>query len=140
MQSTAEQLLEQAWENPLLFSPEEAECLYGAASQAYEAGVYAEAQEKFQLLVRGSPLEAKYWHGFAASYQVERRFEEAMQGWSMVILLDQKDATAYFHAAECLFALGKKEEAQKALLLAEEKDNGVLQKNIEKLGKYLWQS
>lgn len=117
----------------------EKEGVYALAFDAYTCKNFPEAIKLFKYLVTANSLVAKYWKGLASSLQQEGLLQEAISSWAMVVLLDEKDASSHFHAAQCLLALDHKEEALKAILLAEEmasfdKD---LQKNLQNLRNLL---
>ena len=120
-------------------SEAEKEGLYALAYDAYTCKNYEEAVKLFKQLVAVSALKCKYWKGLASCLQLSGKLEEAASSWAMVVLLDENDPMAHFHAAQCLIALGKKEDALKAIVLAEEMasfDKG-LQNNLQQLRKLL---
>ena len=92
--------------------------LYQEAYDAYYQEDYKRAVECFSKLVVLEPFFARSWRGFAASLQQEKRYEEALKGWAMLTLIDSS-AESHLYAAECLIALGQKQEALKALTVAE---------------------
>lgn len=101
------------------FSVEEQEELYGVAFQLYELGNYPHAEQYFKKLVLCNPFTEKYWRGLASCYQMQKEYLAAVHAWTSSALLEDKDPLPHFHAAECLFSLGEKEEALQALQAAE---------------------
>ena len=97
------------------------EALYTHAYDAYTREDYAEAERLFAQLVTHSLFETKYWKGFAAANQMLQNYDQALRGWSMLALLDEKDPLPHIHASECLYILGQTEEGQKALRVARSK-------------------
>jgi type III secretion system low calcium response chaperone LcrH/SycD len=112
--------------------------IYRTCCALYEDGCYKDAASLFTQLALKDPLEEAYWRGLASSKQMAGRYEEALHAWSVVALLEEKDATPHFHAAECFFALRDPNEGKKALLLAEErlKDTDRLHQKIQFLREY----
>lgn len=100
-------------------SADEQESVYAAAFGNYELGNYSEASSLFTALALASPFEESHWRGLASSRQMEEKYQEALQAWSMVALLAEHDPLPHFHAAECLITLRNTEDAMKALNCAE---------------------
>ena len=103
------------------FSNDDLNVLYSLAYGLYQAGDYAQAKEIFHQLVLSKPFKKDYWMGLGASCQLEKNYMEALKAWSMVALLDDKDPTPHFHAAECYFSDANPEEAFKALSAAKDR-------------------
>lgn len=97
------------------------EQLYAAAYALYEQSDFQEAIALFTQLVLLNTFEEKYWRGLASSHQMQAHYHEALQAWSLVAILNEKDPYSHFHAAECLFSLNDKQEGLKALVCAEER-------------------
>ncbi|MBP9840794.1 MAG: hypothetical protein KBC64_00020 [Simkaniaceae bacterium] len=101
----------------------------------YAASNYTDSETLFKSLTQELPLSRRNWFGLASSLMMQKKYEDALMPWAMTALLSDEDPMPHFHAAECLFSLGQKEEAQKALLLAKERapyDESLL-KNIHHL-------
>lgn len=114
-------------------SQDEIESLYSYAFSLYEAARYKQAEALFTKLVLSSPFEPRFWRGLASSRQLNQNYKEALHAWCLVCLLEEKDASSHFHAAECMISLGEKEEAMKALIVAE----GLLNKEDDSLKKQI---
>lgn len=106
------------YKNRKQLSLEEQEIIYGAAFGFYEAGQYEKAAGFFTQLLVANPLIADFWKGLASAKQMASDYKAALHAWAIVCILDDKEALPHFHAAEILFQLQEKEEAQKALACA----------------------
>ncbi len=89
--------------------------LYRNGFRLYEMKNYEEALTIFKRLVLSYPLHKECWQAFAGALQMTGRFQEATSAWAVIALLDPQDPYPHFHVTECYIALGKTEEAQKAL-------------------------
>lgn len=92
--------------------------VYTQAVSEYELGHYEKAHDLFSGLSTALPAQSEVWKGLAACSQLQKSYPEALMAWGMAALLDERDPLPHFHAAECLFAQGEKQEAQKALKMA----------------------
>lgn len=99
----------------------EQDIIYGSGFGLYEKGNYLEASELFTQLLLENPYDIRYWRGLAAARQMEKNYEMALNAWALVAILEDKDPLPHYHAAECLLSMGDKDEAQKALLAAEDR-------------------
>lgn len=120
------------------YSAEEEEVLYASAYGLYASGQYKAAADLFTQLILNAPFVEKYWKGFASCKQMLTEYKAALQAWSVLALLCEKDPWAHFHAAECLLTMGQKQEALKALnctksLLGASEDHLALNAKIELL-------
>ena len=116
-------------------SEAEKEALYAFAFDAYTCENYSEGIRLFKYLTATSSLTSKYWKGLASCLQLTSQFQEALNCWSMVVLLEETDPMPHFHAAQCFIALNNQEDAMKAINLAAEMapfDND-LQNNLKQL-------
>ena len=91
------------------------------AQTLYTSSDYAGSETLFKSLTQEQPLQRRHWFGLASSLMMQKKYEEALMPWAMTTLLLDEDPMPHFHAAECLFSLGQKDEAKKALLLAGER-------------------
>lgn len=122
-------------QNPL--STEDLNLLYALGFGLYQAGDYLQAKTIFNQLVVAKPLSNDYWKGLGSCLLMEKLYKEALTSWSMCALLDDKEPSSHFHAAECLYAIGETNEAIKALKCARERAslNESLLEKIETLLK-----
>jgi len=117
-------------------SHEDAKLLYTLGYALYQSGDLNQSESVFRRLVIARPLDQKHWIGLAAVLQVQGQYQEALTCWSMTCLLDDKDPSGHYHAAECLLSLKNVEESKKALLCAEERikdKNHSISKKIQAL-------
>ena len=89
--------------------------LYAAAHQMYQNNKYKEAKQMFSLLCTLDHLERKYWLGLGACCQMEKKYTIALECYGFAVILEYKNPDAHLYAAECMLALGKKEEAKPVL-------------------------
>jgi type III secretion system low calcium response chaperone LcrH/SycD len=114
-----------------LLSDEEAQKFYAYGYAHYNNGSLQEALAAFRCLTMRRPFEERFWFGLAATLQGLKEFEKAVDVWAIASLLDKTSSYPHFHAAECLFSLGKNQEGFDALSAAEkltQDDNGLIQK------------
>lgn len=119
---------------------EEKHSLYASAFAFYRQQNYAVSETVFRKLCVQFPLEASLWRGLAASLQMQNKWIEALHAWGIAALLNEEDPFPHFHAAECFFSTGEKEEAKKALNQAEQRaseDQEDLVENINLLKQLL---
>lgn len=95
--------------------------LYSLGYRLYQSNDLEQAEVIFKRLILADSLDRKHWWGFGAVQQAQKKYEPALTSWSMCCLLDDEDPLAHFHAAECLLALGHKDEACKALDAAKDR-------------------
>ncbi|MCB1112444.1 MAG: SycD/LcrH family type III secretion system chaperone [Chlamydiales bacterium] len=98
-------------------SQESKDALYAVAYSHYQSGKYKEAVVFFQLLTGVDTLNASYWKGLAATFQMMKDFERAVEAYSIVAIFDEKevDPMPHYHAAQCLHSLGQLERGMQAL-------------------------
>jgi len=101
------------------FSKHERETIYSIAFGKYELGEYAKAAELFTHLLLHDPHDIRFWKGLASSEQMQKNYKAALHAWAIHALLSGHSPAGHFHAAECYLSMGEKEEAKKALTLAE---------------------
>jgi type III secretion system low calcium response chaperone LcrH/SycD len=97
------------------------EQFYAYAFAQYRCGGLQKAAEVFHVLCARRPFEARFWFGFAATLQEERKYEGALRAWAMAALLDQLDPYPHFHAAECSFSMNNLQDASLALKETEQR-------------------
>ncbi len=89
--------------------------LYALAHQAYQNNKYHEAGKMFSVLCVMNHLERKYWLGLGASLQMEKKYLPALECYGLAVLLHYKEPDAHLYTAECMLAVGKKEEVKPIL-------------------------
>jgi type III secretion system low calcium response chaperone LcrH/SycD len=122
---------------PSDFTQEDVSLLYSLGVNLYDRGDYSDAKIVFQRLVLAQPHEKRFWIALGAALQMMQCYEEALPPWAMASLIQDQDPLPHFHAAECLFAVSKHEEAHKALSDAKQRitteTNEALAKKIQAL-------
>jgi len=98
-----------------IFTKESVKSLYAFAYRFYQNGKYDQAAHFFRLLTVLEPGEKKNWMGLGASLQMDKKFESALEVYGYAALQDENDPYVHFHAAECFFALKKRDKGQEAL-------------------------
>jgi len=94
------------------------EALYARAHALYTQGKYADAGQLFAQLVMHSHLDRRFHKGVGACLQMQGRHEEALKYYGVASMLALTDPHPVVHIAECLFALSRTEEANRALRFA----------------------
>ena len=95
--------------------PEQREDLYAYAYALYENGNYEEASNLFRFLTLVDPQTPRNWMGLAASLQLEKKFEKALEAYTFTLMLDCDNPYVYIHAADCYFGLNQKDMALEAI-------------------------
>lgn len=95
------------------------ETLYSIAHNHYGQGKYAEAVDLFRLATIADVKSRKCWMGLGASYQMCKKYVEAIEAYELAAALEPTDPHVHVHAANCFSSLGKKKEALFALDCAE---------------------
>ena len=91
----------------------------------------------FKKLASLKPFEQKYWLGLAACYQIEKEYKEALKGWEMAALLNDRDPIPHFHATECYLALDDQDEGAKTFAACQKRirrEHHELKHKLETLG------
>lgn len=105
-------------------SPEELEALYVLGTRLYTQGQYLQSAQVFGYLMRIDHFERRYYKAAASALQMMKSYPQAIDAWAVASYLDIDDPEPFFHTAECLLALGKREEARQgfAICVASTKD------------------
>lgn len=91
------------------------EAMYGAGYNLYEQGRYGDAFKVFSLVVMQNHLEPRYLFGLGCSCQMLGRYLDALQHYMAAALACVNDPRPILHAAECLVAMSRIEEARESL-------------------------
>lgn len=94
-----------------ILSEEEQPGYYETALQLYRNGKYQEAKDLFTILTVSDIEERSYWMGLAASLQMLKEYEGAIECYSLAILHSPLEPMAHWHLAECYFATGNQSAA-----------------------------
>ena len=100
-------------------SNEELESVYSLGFSYYRTGKFENAQKLFEFLVLFDHLNAKYWTGMGAVYQMQKRYGEAVTAYGYASFLDLHNPKPQYFAAECFAAMGDKVNALSALAALE---------------------
>lgn len=91
------------------------EALYALGHGLYSQCHYKEASRVFGYLVMHNHMEKRFMNAFASSLQMVERYQEAIKYYSLESVMDMRDPMPTFHTAECMIALGWRDEAREAL-------------------------
>ena len=97
------------------YTEQDYEVLYALGHSLYAQGRYADATKAFGFLVMHNHLEKRYVGAFASSLQMAKRYEQAVQYYTLASAMDMSDPAPTFHTAECLIALNRLDDAREAL-------------------------
>lgn len=98
---------------------EDLKTVYQRAIELYNSDQAQDASLAFGILIRERPFSKSFWMGLAASRQKLKEFEKALEAYAMTSLIDDQDPLPHYHASQCYVAINNKEEAIKAINLAE---------------------
>lgn len=93
----------------------EMEAIYAMGVNFYKAGNYDDAEKIFKFLVIFDHMSTRYWTAMGSLHQVRRRFAKAVEAYKFASFLDLENPKPLYYAAECLVAMGDKENALNAL-------------------------
>jgi type III secretion system low calcium response chaperone LcrH/SycD len=96
------------------------EAMYTNAYNLYTQGKYAEAMATFGLLMTYNHLDRRYFNGFAACLQMQKRYQEAIKYYGLARMFEPRDLMPVLHIAECQLALLQLPQAQATLLYLRE--------------------
>jgi type III secretion system low calcium response chaperone LcrH/SycD len=91
------------------------EALYAMGHSLYSQARYPDAVKAFGFLVMHNHLERRFLVAFAASLQMVRDYETAINYYALATAMDMTDLAPSFHVCECLLAQGKVQEAREGL-------------------------
>lgn len=115
----------------------EKEEMYAVGFALYEKQKYNEASFFFRALATIDPSNIRFWKALGASLQMTNDLEGALNCYLATIYLigdNQRDSILYIHAADCYFALQRKDEGLQALKMAE---MGNLKDKDEKIQEHI---
>lgn len=93
----------------------EIETIYRMGYNFYAAGKYDDADTVFRYLVYLDHTNQKYWIALGSVLQMERNFEKAAAAFGYAGFLNLSNPKPQYYAAQCLLALGDRENALSAL-------------------------
>jgi type III secretion system low calcium response chaperone LcrH/SycD len=92
------------------------EAIYAMGYLYYNNAKYEKALDVFRFLCFYDHLERRWWMGLAATWQMMKNFEDAIEAYRFAALLDVEDPTPHLHAADCFLAIGNTKDAESALM------------------------
>lgn len=78
------------------------EGIYAQAYRLYNTGKYKDALQLFRLLGSLAPTEARYILGMAACFHLLKEFNDALETYAVVAILDPNNPIPFYHASDCL--------------------------------------
>ena len=93
------------------FTDEQIEIIYGIGYSFFMQGKFDIACGVFQMMLIYRPLEPRILGAFALCYKRLGQFESAIPSYSAALVLEPTNLTWAVHMAECLAALGQRDES-----------------------------
>jgi type III secretion system low calcium response chaperone LcrH/SycD len=93
------------------FSSDQLENIYALAFGFYNNGNYAEALPLMRTLALMNSYEKKYVIGLAGCLQMTGKYQDAIEAYSIAVMVDIKDPEPLYHIGTCLLKQSKKSEA-----------------------------
>lgn len=124
------------------FSDRFVESLVDVAKKFSDKKDFRAASDILWFVCSLDPMEGDYWMALGQAEQQAERYSEAIQAYSMNVLLDEDNPKAYFYAAQCSKASGDLTEAALAVdyaltIAREDPANASLIPELEKFQKTL---
>lgn len=91
------------------------EVLYALGHSMYAQARYSDALRVFGYLVTCNHMEKRFMNAFASTLQMLGGYKDAIKYYSLASVMDMSDPLPTFHTAECMNALGMRDEALEAL-------------------------
>lgn len=93
------------------FTDVQIEVIYGIGYSFFMQGKFDMACSVFQMMLMYRPLDPRILGGFALCCKRLGRFEAAIPAYSAALVLEPTNLTWAVHMAECLAALGQRDES-----------------------------
>lgn len=93
------------------FTDEQIEIIYGIGHSLFVQGKFENAGNVFQMMLIYRPLEPRILGAFALCCKRLGQFETAIPAYSAALVLEPMNLTWAVHMAECLAALGQRDES-----------------------------
>lgn len=77
------------------------EYLYGYGHRQFALRKYGSAEKIFQMLYMLNPLDSRYALGIAASYQMDKKYDQAI-GWYLALSsIDENSPLPFYYMSDC---------------------------------------
>jgi type III secretion system low calcium response chaperone LcrH/SycD len=96
------------------FEDKDYEAIYAVGHGLYTQGKNAEASKVFGFLMMHNPYDRRFPIAMGAAQQMLGKFADAIGFYALGIVLDMSDPVPLFHTAECLAAIGERDDARDA--------------------------
>lgn len=106
------------------------ESMYAYAYHFYQQGRLDEAEILFRFLCIYDVNNVDYSFGLAAVYQLKKKYDKAIDIYSIVYTLDNPNPRALFHAGQCHLLNKQKHEAKRCFesVISESQDKWLLER------------
>jgi type III secretion system low calcium response chaperone LcrH/SycD len=84
---------------------ESMEGMYAQAYRLYNTGKYVEAIHLFRMLIMMNSREPKYMLGLAACFHMLREYRNAIEIYTLCLLLDPHNPIPHYHSSDCFIQL-----------------------------------
>ena len=98
-----------------VLSEDSIEILYQMGYQLYRNGKYSDAEDCFKLLSAYRLEDRRVWMGLGATYQMQQKYPEAIECYSVAALQDPNEPYVHWYAAQCLHAVENHPKALEAI-------------------------
>ena len=88
---------------------------YEDAKRLYDNGLFLKANALFMDLATQKPTFWQFWFSLGKNLQKLKEYKKAITSYNIALVLDSKNANAYFYLAESYLSVNKKEDAKQAL-------------------------
>ena len=90
----------------MAMDPRTVEATYAQAYHHYNTGQFKEAARLFQFLVLIDATEPKFGLGLAACHQMLEEYQNALQFYGVVEIIDPENPIPHFHSSDCYEKMG----------------------------------
>lgn len=97
------------------FTPEQLEVIYAMGYSHIQQQQWQQALPIFAFLSQYGPTRAHYLAGLALCLQMAQRHDEAINIWSLKLVLFPDQLSPQLHIAECQLAMGERADAVQTL-------------------------
>lgn len=93
----------------------EYEAMFLVGHTLYGQKKYQDAEQVFAFLVMNNPYERRFAQALGSAKQMLGQYADAIGYYAIASMMEMTDPVPTFHTAECLAALGKRDDAKDAL-------------------------